>query len=164
MFVSGVRRFGLLLVAFGAAAGAVLVLSSAAYSAASMPLKGSLASTCTSSGSPCGTFAGRETPVGPFTGVITGVVAPGTGGCPSATNDCYTATTTAANGDQIYTFTASYVTGFDSSTGLIEFVQQINVVGGTGRFANATGTSTAFGEASLDLSTYHYSVSGTISL
>jgi hypothetical protein len=164
MFVSGVRRFGLLLVAFGAAAGAVLVLSSAAYSAASIPVKGSFTSTCTSSGVPCGTFAGRETPIGPFTGVITGVVAPGTGGCPPAANACYTATVTTANGDQFDTFSINYLTGFDSSTGQLEFLQQINVVGGTGRFAHATGTSTAFGEASLDLSTYHYSVSGTISL
>jgi hypothetical protein len=162
MFVSGVRRFGLLLTAFGAAAGAVLVLSSVAYSAASVPLKGTLASTCTSSGMPCGTFAGRETPVGPFRGLITGVVAPGTGGCPSAADDCYTATTTAANGDQIYTFSSSYTTGFDSSTGLYEFVQQIDVVGGTGRFANATGTAAAFGETSADQSSYHLSYSGTI--
>jgi hypothetical protein len=164
MFVSGARRVGLLVTVFGATVGAVLVFSSAAYSSAPIPVKGSLTSTCTTSGTPCGTFAGKETPVGPFTGVITGVVPPGTGGCPPAATDCYTATVTAANGDQFYTFSITYLTGVDSSTGLLEFVQQINLLGGTGRFAHASGTSTAFGEASPDLSTYHYSINGTMTL
>jgi hypothetical protein len=158
MGFTAVRRFGLLLTAFGAA----LVLASAA-SAAIVPSKGSFASTCpsTSSGA-CGTFAGRQAPFGPFTGVITGAPTPGTDGCPSAANLCETATETYPNGDQTDTFGITYVTGFDASTGLFEFVQQTSIVGGTGRFANATGTSVAHGETSADNSSYYASYTGTV--
>jgi hypothetical protein len=154
------RRIRICLAAVGGTACAVLALASVSQAAASS-IKGSYASTCTSSGAVCLTIAGREAPIGPFTGAITGFVPSGTGGCPPAADSCTTGTITTANGDKYYTFTILYVTGFDSSTGMLEFVQQINVVGGTGRFTDATGTSAASGEASPDFSTYHASYSGT---
>ena len=111
---------------------------------------------------PCLDFAGQETHLGSFTGVVTGVVPLGTGGCPTNANACYTATLTASNGDQVYVFLITYVTGVDSSTGLNTYVEAINVVGGTGRFANATGTGAGFGEVNANTSSYYASVSGTI--
>jgi hypothetical protein len=150
------------LAAVGGAVCAALALASVSQSAATVPIEGSYASTCTSSTVGCPDFAGQETVLGSFKGVLTGVISPGTNNCPLKANACYTATLTTSNGDQVDTFSITYVTGVDASTGLNKYVEENNIVGGTGRFANATGTGAGFGEATTNNSSYNASVIGTI--
>ena len=54
------------------------------------------------------------------------------------------------------------VTGFDSSSGLFTFSQEITIVGGTGRFADASGEASAVGETAGDFSTYYGNINGVI--
>lgn len=56
-------------------------------------------------------------------------------------------TFTAANGDMLYALNAG--TSAPSGPGLVRFVTTITFVGGTGRFANATGQMTGEGTANL---------------
>ena len=50
----------------------------------------------------------------------------------------------------------------DPSTGLFTFSQEITIVGGTGRFAGASGEASAVGETAIDFSTYHGNINGVI--
>lgn len=142
---------------------AALALASVANAdSGARPLKGSFASACSGSGT-CDTFSGQLTLLGSFTGLITDFTPNNSPGCmESGAIGCTTATWTAANGDTVSVSAVFYITGYDSSTGLYEFSQSITINGGTGRFADATGTATATGETSASFSTYHGNISGTI--
>lgn len=130
-------------------------MTAAQADAGSVPLKGRFSSTCDGS-STCLTFAGNLTHLGKFEGQITSVTS-----CPPA-DGCTTATWTAANGDTVDVSSMFTVTGFDSSTGLFTFVQQIKVTGGTGRFTGASGSAVGSGKTAADFSTYYGSISGAI--
>jgi hypothetical protein len=98
------------------------------------------------------TFSGNFTHLGLFAGEITffnGV-------------DTTEATWTAANGDEVYIRSVFAITGQNSGTGLYFFEQQITIIGGSGRFAGATGSAVGRGETALDFSTYHGEIDGSI--
>jgi hypothetical protein len=70
-------------------------------------------------------------------------------------------TLTAANGDELY---ATHVgTSAPAGPGLVSFVAQLTIVGGTGRFAGATGTARGVGLANLAARTTSVTFDGTIS-
>ena len=97
-------------------------------------------------------FAGNFTHMGSFTGQITsfnGV-------------DTTLATWTAANGDTVNVVSVFTVTGYDPNTALFIFHQAITVLGGTGRFAGATGTIAGDGETTPTFSYYFGVVDGAI--
>ena len=97
-------------------------------------------------------FAGNFTHMGRFTGEITsfnGV-------------DTTFATWTAANGDTVDVKSVFSVTGFDPETGLFIFHQEITVLGGTGRFAGATGSIDGDGETTPTFSYYFGVIDGAI--
>lgn len=80
------------------------------------------------------TIQGTATRIGRFTATCAVVVDLATG---SATGTC---TFTAASGDQLsYTFTGQ---GVETSPGVSSITEVATIVGGTGRFAAATGTFT----------------------
>jgi len=112
------------------------------------PLKGSF------SGSGF-TFGGNLSHLGKFAGQITSFT-------PTPTGGDTTATWAAANGDTVNVASDFTITGFDAATGLYTFSQAITILGGTGRFAHATGSATALGETAADFSTYHGDIDGTI--
>ncbi len=120
-------------------------LSLATANAVERPMKGSFVG----SGF---TFGGNFTHLGSFTGEITffnGV-------------ETTLATWTAANGDTVDVISIFTITGFDSETGLYIFHQAIKVLGGTGRFAGATGTIAGDGETTPTFSYYFGVIKGTI--
>jgi len=134
------------------------------------PLTGSFASVSPCS-TPCFSFAGQLSHLGSFTGQITGFSLPGgtSPSCPvvppptpGVEAGCTTATWTAANGDTVTDYTIFYITGFDAGTGMFTFSQAIQITGGTGRFAGATGSATATGETTGTFSQYYGTINGTI--
>jgi hypothetical protein len=130
---------------------AVLALAlfvAGASAASARPLKGSF----TGSGL---SFAGVLTHLGSFTGQITSFT-------PTPTGGTFTFTLIAANGDEVLIFEVVTITGFDASTGLFTYAAEDSILGGTGRFAGATGSAAVVGEAALDLSHYNGTFDGTI--
>lgn len=101
------------------------------------------------------TFDGHLTHLGRFLGQITSFV-------PSSNGGTTTATWTAANGDEVHVRSDFTVGEQDPSTGLYSFRQVITILGGTGRFAAATGHAIGTGETALDFSTYNGEIDGTI--
>ncbi len=101
------------------------------------------------------TFSGNLSHLGLFTGQITSFI-------PTETGGLTTATWTAANGDEVFVSSVFTVTGYDSSTGLFTFSQEITIGGGTGRFAGASGEASAVGETAIDFSTYYGNINGVI--
>jgi hypothetical protein len=82
-----------------------------------------------------GTIAGDATHIGRFTGTSEDSINT------AATQSTGTLNLTAANGDRIFTTTVGQETGFQPPN--VSFVMQTaTIVGGTGRFAGATGTFT----------------------
>lgn len=81
---------------------------------------------------------------------------------PTTFNASNTATYIAANGDQLV---ASWTgTGtFDAATLTVTFAGPETYAGGTGRFANASGSSMVAGSASLTTATGAFTVTGTLS-
>ena len=69
-------------------------------------------------------------------------------------------TLTAANGDQLY-FTHTG-TSMPAGPGLVSFVAQMTIVGGTGRFAGATGAAQGTGTANLATRTTTVTIDGTV--
>jgi hypothetical protein len=70
-------------------------------------------------------------------------------------------TFTAANGDQLYVTHVG--TSAPAGPGLVSFVAQMTITGGTGRFAGASGTARAIGLANLITRTTTATFDGTIS-
>lgn len=101
------------------------------------------------------TFEGNLSHLGKFTGQITSFT-------PTPSGGNTTATWTAANGDTVDIASVFTITGSNPSTGLFTFRQDITILGGTGRFDNATGSATAVGETAADFSTYHGDIAGKI--
>jgi hypothetical protein len=82
----------------------------------------------------------------------------------NVTNGSYTGTFTwiAANGDSISgTFEGQLIP--TSTPGLFENIETIDVNGGTGRFAGATGTATAGGQLDQTTLSFVFPFEGTIS-
>ena len=76
-------------------------------------------------------FSGNFTHLGKFQGVVDLVAS--------------TAVWTAANGDTITNQTISFVLVKEVTPGVFRYEQTLVITGGTGRFANATGSATATG-------------------
>jgi hypothetical protein len=68
---------------------------------------------------------------------------------------------TAANGDELRMTHVG--TSAPAGPGLVSFVAQLTIVGGTGRFAGATGSAQAFGVANLATRSTSVTFDGTIS-
>ena len=68
---------------------------------------------------------------------------------------------TAANGDELHLTHVG--TSAPAGPGLVSFVAQMTIVGGTGRFAGATGTARGVGLANLAAHTSSVTFEGTIS-
>ena len=68
---------------------------------------------------------------------------------------------TAANGDELHVTHVG--TSAPAGPGLVSFVAQMTIVGGTGRFAGATGTARGVGLANLATRTSSVRLDGTIS-
>ena len=116
--------------------------------ATQLPLRGSFTAADRSTFAPPnlllqGTGEGNATHLGRFTAVITDVVNPATA---SSTG---TFDVTAANGDQLFATTAG---GEDQFTppNISHVTLVATIVGGTGRFASATGTFTVERTATID--------------
>jgi hypothetical protein len=70
-------------------------------------------------------------------------------------------TLTAANGDELHVTHVG--TSKPAGPGLVSFVAQMTIVGGTGRFAGASGTARGTGIANLATHTTSVTIDGTIS-
>ena len=70
-------------------------------------------------------------------------------------------TFTAANGDELHVTHVG--TSAPAGPGLVSFVAQMTITGGTGRFAGATGTARGIGMANLATRTTTVTIEGTIS-
>lgn len=93
-------------------------------------------------------FAGNFTHLGAFSGVVD--LDPSDGIDPTVW--------TAANGDTVTNVTSSFVPAPDGT-----YVQTIVIVGGTGRFAGATGSATITGNFDVATFAYDGTMVGTIS-
>jgi len=69
----------------------------------------------------------------------------------------------AADGDELHATFADYTASFNLATGAIEFASTGTIVGGTGRFSDASGESFIEGHASAVTLTGFYVSLGTIS-
>lgn len=69
----------------------------------------------------------------------------------------------AANGDELHATFADYTASFNLATGAIEFASTETIVGGTGRFSNASGEGFIEGHASAVTLTGFYVELGTLS-
>ena len=90
-------------------------------------------------------FTGNFTHLGRFTGVLGTQIEP--------------TVWTAANGDTVTNVTTSFE--LDEDTG--NYVQKLEITGGTGRFANATGSATVTGTINSNNGAYDGWLEGTIS-
>ncbi|MEZ4735842.1 MAG: hypothetical protein R3E79_52805 [Caldilineaceae bacterium] len=94
-------------------------------------------------------FSGNFTHIGKFQGVVD--------------LEASTAVWTAANGDTITNQTTSFVLGEEVTPGVFRYEQTLVITGGTGRFANATGSATATGLINVVTGAYDGVLTGTIS-
>lgn len=94
-------------------------------------------------------FSGNFTHIGKFQGVVD--------------LDASTAIWTAANGDTITNQTTSFVLVEEVTPGIFRYEQTLVITGGTGRFANATGSATATGLINLVTGAYDGVLTGRIS-
>ncbi len=94
-------------------------------------------------------FAGNFTHLGKFQGVADLVAS--------------TAVWTAANGDTITNQTTSFVLVEEVTPGTFRYEQSLVITGGTGRFANTTGSATATGLINVVTGAYDGKLTGTIS-
>lgn len=124
------------------------VLGSVSFSAAPVhasdfvPLKGRFAGAGAD-------FSGNFTHIGKFQGVVDLVAS--------------TAVWTAANGDTITNQTTAFVLVAEVTPGVFRYEQILVITGGTGRFANATGSATATGLINGVTGAYDGVLTGTIS-
>lgn len=93
-------------------------------------------------------FSGNFTHIGKFQGV--------------ADLDARTAVWTAANGDTITNQTTFFETFEEVSPGVFRYEQTLVITGGTGRFANTTGSATATGLINGVTGAYDGVLTGTI--
>jgi len=75
----------------------------------------------------------------------------------------FTALWTAANGDTVTNQTTSFVVGEEVTPDVHRYEQSIVITGGTGRFANATGSATVTGLINVATGAYDGKLIGTIS-
>jgi len=94
-------------------------------------------------------FSGNFTHIGNFQGVVNLVAS--------------TAIWTAANGDTITNQTTAFVLVEEVTSGVFRYEQTLLITGGTGRFANATGSATAMGLINGVTGAYDGELIGTIS-
>lgn len=94
-------------------------------------------------------FSGNFTHIGKFQGVVDLAAS--------------TAVWTAANGDTITNQTTSFVLVEEVTPGVFRYEQTLVITGGTGRFANATGSATATGLINVVTGAYDGKLTGTIS-
>ena len=94
-------------------------------------------------------FSGNFTHIGKFQGVVD--------------LNANTAVWTAANGDTITNQTTSFDLVEEVSLGVFRYEQTLVITGGTGRFANATGSATATGLINGVTGAYDGELTGTIS-
>lgn len=94
-------------------------------------------------------FSGNFTHIGNFQGVVDLVAS--------------TAVWTAANGDTIANQTTSFVLVEEVTSGVFRYEQSLVITGGTGRFANATGSATATGMINGVTGAYDGVLTGMIS-
>lgn len=94
-------------------------------------------------------FSGTFTHMGKFQGVVD-----------LATS---TAVWTAANGDTVTNQTTAFVLVEEVAPGVFRYEQTLVITGGTGRFANATGSATATGLIDVTTGAYDGKLLGTIS-
>ena len=99
-------------------------------------------------------FEGNFTHLGRFEGEITDVISP------TETE----AEWTAANGDTV-TNMAVFLLGdpIPGESGVFNYTQRVTITGGTGRFANATGSATVEGVIDINTGEYDGYLKGTIS-
>lgn len=135
-------RFLLLtLVSFGVL-GSVALSAVAVHAGDFVPLKGRFAGAGAD-------FTGNFTHIGKFQGVVDLVAS--------------TAVWTAANGDTITNQTTAFVLVEEVSPGVFRYEQTLVITGGTGRFANATGSATVTGLINGVTGAYDGILTGTIS-
>lgn len=125
-----------------------LVMGSSIFSAAPahaadfVPLKGRFAGIGAD-------FSGNFTHIGNFQGAVD--------------LEASTAVWTAANGDTITNQTTAFVLVEEVTPGVYRYEQTLVITGGTGRFANATGSATATGLINVVTGAYDGKLVGTIS-
>lgn len=149
-FHQKLNRFVLvfLFMSFGVLASAVLAVVPVSWlalpvqAAEYVPLKGYFAGAGAD-------FSGNFTHLGRFQGVVD-----------LATS---TAVWTAANGDTVTNQTTAFVLVEEVAPGVFRYEQTLVITGGTGRFANATGSATATGLIDVTTGAYDGKLVGTIS-
>lgn len=122
--------------------GSVALSATPVYAADFVPLKGRFAGAGAD-------FSGNFTHIGKFQGVVDLAAS--------------TAVWTAANGDTITNQTTSFVLVEEVTPGVFRYEQTLVITGGTGRFANATGSATATGLLNLVTEAYDGVLTGRIS-
>ena len=122
--------------------GSVALAATPAYAGDFVPLKGRFAGAGAD-------FSGNFTHLGKFQGVADLVAS--------------TAIWTAANGDTITNQTTAFVLVEEVSLGVFRYEQTLVITGGTGRFANATGSATVTGLINVVTGAYDGKLTGTIS-
>jgi len=113
-----------------------------AFAGGNVPLKGSFSGVGPD-------FSGNFTHLGRFDGYI----------------ELFTATWTAANGDQVNANTLDFEVDMTNACpdGFVGYRQQLGIDGGTGRFENAVGGATVTGCINFDTGEYDGYLYGTIS-
>ncbi len=122
--------------------GSIALSAAPVHAADFVPLKGRFAGAGAD-------FSGNFTHLGKFQGVADLVAS--------------TAVWTAANGDTITNQTTNFVLVEEVSPGIFRYEQTLVITGGTGRFANATGSATATGLINVVTGAYDGKLTGTIS-
>ena len=122
--------------------GSVSISAAPVHASDFVPLKGRFAGAGAD-------FSGNFTHIGKFQGVVDLVAS--------------TAVWTAANGDTITNQTTAFVLVAEVTPGVFRYEQILVITGGTGRFANATGSATATGLINLVTGAYDGVLTGTIS-
>jgi len=122
--------------------GSSIFSATPAHAADFVPLKGRFAGAGAD-------FSGNFTHIGNFQGVVD--------------LEASTAVWTAANGDTITNQTTSFELVEEVSPGVFRYEQTLVITGGTGRFANATGSATATGLINGVTGAYDGVLTGTIS-
>jgi hypothetical protein len=152
------RTKGVALLA-AAAAIAAGTSASAASAGQDVPFKGSYSGTASRSGSTVNiATTGQATYLGESSEAITATVAFSGTPCGSVAG---TGTATAANGDELRFSTSGTICPEGGGLFVVSVTRAIT--GGTGRFADASGTLALTGMANLGAGTLSYTVEGSIS-
>jgi hypothetical protein len=149
-----------LLAVCAALVGVAFAVAGAASAEGAVPFEASYSGTASVSAGRASSIAfGEATHLGNSSETISVALTPVS---PLCQTNVGTGVLIAADGDQLFV-AASGMTCFDPSTRLVDLTVTQTIIGGTGRFAGASGTLTVSGTANPATGTLTYTLEGTLS-